>query len=79
LPTVLREGNLRVVIYTDDHPPPHVHVYGEGETKIALMGRSGETEVIRIVGADLREGRHALQIVRKKREYLMKRWNDIHG
>jgi len=25
MPTVLTIGNTRVVIYTNDHPPPHVH------------------------------------------------------
>lgn len=79
MPTVLREDNLRVVIYTDDHAPPHVHVFGDGETKISLKGRNGEAEVIRVVGADLRESRRALKIVREKRDYLLERWSSIHG
>lgn len=79
MPTVLREANLRVVIYTDDHPPPHVHVFGDGETKIALVGQDGAVEVVRIVGADRRESRRALDIVREKRDYLFERWRDIHG
>jgi hypothetical protein len=79
MPTVLREGNLRVVIYTDDHPPPHVHVFGDGETKIALFGGEGVAAVVRIVGADRRESRRALDIVREKRDYLIERWNGIHG
>jgi hypothetical protein len=28
MPTVLRSGSLRVVIYPNDHPPAHVHVLG---------------------------------------------------
>ncbi|MFC3440584.1 DUF4160 domain-containing protein [Sphingobium rhizovicinum] len=40
-----------MVIYTDDHPPPHVHVFGGGETKIALLGHDGAAQVVRIVGA----------------------------
>lgn len=79
MPTVWREANLRIMIYTDDHAPPHVHVFGDGETKIALTGRDGQAEVVRIVGADLRESRRALQIVREKRDYLIGKWNDIHG
>jgi len=79
VPTVLRDSNLRVVIYTDDHPPPHVHVFGDGETKIALFGRDGAADVVRIVGADRRESRRALQIVREKRDYLLERRKAIHG
>jgi len=30
MPTVLRAGGLRVVIYPNDHPPAHVHVIGPG-------------------------------------------------
>ncbi len=79
MPTVLREGALRVVIYTDDHPPPHVHVFGNGESKIALGGADGKPMLVRAVGADFRESRRALRIVREKREYLLEQWNRIHG
>ena len=42
MPTSLCFGGLRVVIYTNDHPPPDVHVIGVGtEAKIAL-GSEGE-------------------------------------
>jgi hypothetical protein len=30
MPTVLRIGSLRVVIYPNDHPPAHVYVLGPG-------------------------------------------------
>ena len=30
MPTVLRVGGLRVVVYPNDHRPPHVHVIGSG-------------------------------------------------
>ena len=79
MPTVLRDANLRVVIYTDDHPPPLVHVFGNGETKIALLGQDDVADVVRIVGANRRESRRALQIVREKRDYLLERWKAIHG
>ena len=79
MPTVLRAGNLRVIIYTDDHPPPHVHVFGDGEIKIALTGPDDRARLVRVVGADLRESRRALHIVREKRDYLLARWSDIHG
>jgi hypothetical protein len=34
--TVHRASGMRVVIYVDDHEPAHVHVIGDGETKIEL-------------------------------------------
>ena len=36
MPTVVRKYGLRVVIYPGDHNPPHVHVFGDAETKILL-------------------------------------------
>jgi hypothetical protein len=35
--TVLREGGLRVRIYTDDHEPAHVHVVGDGIARVSLV------------------------------------------
>jgi hypothetical protein len=34
MPTVLRLGALRVVIYPNDHKPAHVHVIGKGSEAI---------------------------------------------
>jgi hypothetical protein len=30
MPTVLRLGGLRVVVYPNDHRPAHIHVLGRG-------------------------------------------------
>ena len=34
--TVLRADGFRIVIFSDDHQPAHVHVFGDGEAKINL-------------------------------------------
>ena len=42
MPTVLRERGFDIMIYLNDHPPPHVHVFrAEGEVVINLG--EGET------------------------------------
>ena len=63
MPTVLRIGGLRVVIYPGDHRPSHVHVLGAGTEAIfilhcpdgppALRGSHGfiTTDLNRIVSA----------------------------
>src|SRR5437879_7028977 len=44
MPTILRFRGLRVMIYSYDHRPPHVHVIGPGaEARIAL-GEEGERD-----------------------------------
>ena len=34
MPTVLRLGSLRVVIYPNDHRPAHVHISGQGKSAV---------------------------------------------
>jgi len=42
LPTILRLDGLRVTIYPNDHPPPHVHVIGaKGEAVFLLNCPAG--------------------------------------
>jgi Domain of unknown function (DUF4160) len=36
--TLYRAYGLRVVIFVDDHEPAHVHVFGDGQAKINLIG-----------------------------------------
>lgn len=38
MPTVVRTRGYHVVVYTDDHPPPHVHVRKDGaDVKVLLL------------------------------------------
>jgi hypothetical protein len=46
VPTVLRIAGLRVTIYPNDHPPPHVHIIGaKGEAVFFLNCPNGPTEL----------------------------------
>jgi hypothetical protein len=45
--TVLRAHGLRVVIFTNDHDPAQVHVFGDGKAKINLLGADGLPTLIR--------------------------------
>ena len=48
--TVLRSGGLRIVVFSNDHLPTHVHVFGAREAKINFF------EVGEDSGADLGGG-----------------------
>jgi len=41
MPTILRFAGLRVVIYTNDHRPAHVHVIGDGCEAVFEMNCEG--------------------------------------
>jgi len=44
--TVIRAYGLRVVIFVDDHLPALVHVFGDGQAKINLLGGDGGPELV---------------------------------
>lgn len=77
--TVLRADGLRVVIYTNDHLPAHVHVYGDGEAKIDLFGPNGGPSLIWADGMTRGEVRRAMRVVAGQCAFLLQRWEDIHG
>jgi len=65
--TIFRESGLRVVIFVDDHEPAHVHVFGDGQVKINLIGRDGEPELVWADGMKRSDVRRAMQIVTRIR------------
>ena len=77
--TVYRAHGLRIVIFVDDHEPAHVHVFGDGEAKIDLVGGDGDPELIYAIGMTRAEIRRATGVVREQQAYLLNRWSEIHG
>ena len=77
--TVLRADGLRVVIYLNDHLPAHVHVFGDGEVKINLIGRGSAPDLVWVDGANRSEVRRAMHLVSEHRAILLQRWESIHG
>lgn len=77
--TVLREGGFRFVIFTDDHEPAHVHVFGDGEAKMQLIGDGGAPELLSTFRMKAGDVRKAMAIVMSNRDALLARWEQIHG
>ena len=76
MPTVLRQGGFRLMIYTSDHEPMHVHVWYQGNEAVIRF----ETEIVLLEerGFDRQQIRRAIAIVRQNREFLMKKWREIY-
>jgi len=80
MPTVLRQAGLRVVIWPNDHSPPHVHVFsGSGEAKIALDGPSGHPQLVENRRMGRPDVAKALRLVAEHRAMLARKWKEIHG
>lgn len=75
--TVLIEQGLRIVIFTDDHEPAHVHVFGSGHAKIDIDG--AVPELVWTRGMTRGEARKAMRLVTENRNALLERWRAIHG
>lgn len=77
--TVHRAHGLRFVIFTDDHGPAHVHVFGDGEAKIDLLGAAGSPELVSTIGLSKADLRRAMRVVTDRRDELLAKWRTIHG
>ena len=77
--TVLRADGLRVVIYVNDHLPAHVHVFGDGEAKINLVGTRGTPNLVWADNMTRGEVRRSMRVVAGQLAFLLQRWEDIHG
>lgn len=73
--TVLREHGMRFVIYTADHEPPHVHVYGDGEARIDIASLKVMTQD----GMADRDVRRAVDVIEANRELFLDVWRKYHG
>jgi hypothetical protein len=80
MPTVLRLGSLRVVIYPNDHRPAHVHVIGQGSSAILNLNcPDGPVSVRANFGFSERQ-LHGIQAkLLEQIAELCKAWEEIHG
>lgn len=77
--TIHRAHGLRIVIFTDDHEPAHVHVFGDGHAKINLTGPDGGPELVWAEDMKRNEVRRAMAVVTEQRDVFLARWREIHG
>ncbi len=74
--TVHKAHGCRFVIFTNDHDPPHVHVFGQGaEAKLSLdpvaLGWSA--------GFKKPDLKRILTEVQEQRAMMIEKWDEIHG
>ena len=76
MPTVLRVKGYQFIIFTNDHPPPHVHVRrAEGGAKISL----DVVEVVEFHKLNIRQLSEIIELVEYNRDYLLEKWREIQG
>ncbi len=76
MPTVLRVKGYRFIIFTNDHPPPHIHVkQAEGGAKINL----NPIEIVEHFDLNQRQLREIEEIVEENQSFLMEKWQEFQG
>jgi hypothetical protein len=77
--TVHRAYGFRFVIFTNDHSPPHVHVFGQGsEAKILLASPEG-VSLEWHVGMSRADLRKVMLETQREQGRLIEMWRRIHG
>ena len=73
----IKDNGLNLVVYPNDHLPPHVHVLGPGwEVRISI---SGNIELMTITGnPKLQEIALAAEVVSRNMNELKKIWISLH-
>jgi hypothetical protein len=80
MPTVLRLGAWRAVIYPNDHRPAHVHIIGQGcEAVFDLHCPNGPPELRENYRFGLREIGRIEKILTANLAALCREWERIHG
>ena len=80
MPTVLRTGSLRFVMWLNDHSPAHVHVFcGDAEARIELGTQGVHPRLVVNFGMKRADLADALRAVHEHQAALLKSWRAIHG
>lgn len=88
--TIIRHDGFRVVIYSNDHLPAHVHIIkGDGEVRcnlgsVVVNPSSGEESLTPISLMDVtgkisdKDVGKALSLVQEHQKKLLDKWSEIH-
>lgn len=80
MPTVLRKNGFQIIIWTDDHPPMHVHIFKAEAELIVYLGDEQTSATVRENYAMRRSDiRQALRLVDENQDLLTEIWRSIHG
>jgi hypothetical protein len=79
MPVIHREYGWSLVVYPNDHPPPHVHAwYGDGEVKVSIPPPGEPVSVLRVSKLATHHAVRAVRMVENHRELLRSAWSEIH-
>lgn len=73
--TVVIFRDVKIIIRTNDHYPPHVHILrGDAKAKIEILSR----KICASRGFSRNDLRRIVEFLAQNEELLMEAWNEIH-
>jgi hypothetical protein len=80
MPTIIKVDGFSVMIMSNDHRPPHVHIFrAEGRVRITIGDEENRPKIMEAIGMSNRDIKKALKIVIENQTELSEAWRKIHG
>lgn len=73
--TILSQNGFQVMVFTNDHWPPHMHVFKAGTEAVISLAPVSIRENYRMPPKNLRK---AVDIVTENQDILLQAWREIH-
>lgn len=77
--TIFFENGFRGVVWSNDYPPPHLHVQKDGKGAVFSLEHPDCDEIVASPELTSRERRTAKLLARKYYETALREWNELHG
>jgi hypothetical protein len=75
--TVLLKDGFRFAFFTNDHTPPHVHVFKAGGELVVFIGTP--LQIVQVYKMKKTDVRRAMKILLDNQEFFVLKWKEIHG
>lgn len=80
MPTILRYRGIRIMIFTNDHAPPHVHIIGgDAEARFDLLCDLGAASLKDHDGFSLKQLSAIGAFLTTHIQQLCQAWSQYHG
>lgn len=77
MPTIVKANGYRVVIYPNDHAPPHVHVHhADGMARVSI---EAEPRLLSVHGLSAIQARRIRALVIEHQDAARAAWRALHG
>jgi hypothetical protein len=77
--TLFLVGRVRIVVYANDHPPPHVHAVNDGHARFALGETPADVHLVECERMSRRELRSIAEAIIARHDECLASWRMIHG